>query len=86
MSLRRRWGSVDEAALPEIVFELKTWKDDTAPVVERTVERVDRLEDAVRAFEKQLASATSAVKAVLWVLGLLWTLAIAVLTFVLKGH
>jgi uncharacterized membrane protein len=86
MSSRRHWGSVDEAAMPEIVFELKTWKDDAAPVVERTVERVETLEDAVRGFEKQLASATSAVKAVLWVLGLLWTIAIAVLGFVLKGH
>lgn len=72
--------------MPEIVFELKTWKDDAEPQLERTVERVDKLEDAVRAFEKQLASATSAVKAVLWVLGLVWAVAIAVLGFVLKTH
>lgn len=72
--------------MPEVVFDLKLWKDDAEPQLERTVERVGKLEDAVRSFEKQLASATSAVKAVLWVLGLLWTIAIAVLGFVLKGH
>lgn len=86
MSPRRNWGSVDEAAVPELVFELKTWKDDAAPELERTVERVDTLEGAVRGFETQLKSATAAVKAVLWVLGLLWTIALAVLGFVLKGH
>jgi hypothetical protein len=84
VSPRRNWGSVDEAAVPGLVFELKTWKDDVAPEHERTIERVDKLEDAVRGFEKQLASATTAVKAVLWVLGLLWTLALAVLGFALK--
>jgi hypothetical protein len=86
MSSRRQWGSVDEAAVPGLVFELKTWKDDAAPVLERTVQRVDKLEDSVDEFKAQLRAATTAVKAVLWVLGLLWTLTLAGLGFWLKGH
>jgi hypothetical protein len=82
----RRWGSVDEAAMPEVVFELKTWKDDAARVLDRTVERVDTLEEAVRRFETQLASSTTAVKAVLWVLGLLWTATIALIGLWVAAH
>lgn len=72
--------------MPEVVFELKTWKDDAAPQLERHAERLDTLEDSVRDFKTELRTATTAVKAVLWVLGLIWTIAIAVLGFVLKGH
>lgn len=86
MSARRRWGSVDEEAMPEVVFDLKLWKDDAEPQLERTVERVDKLEDAVADFKTQLRAATAAVKAVLWVLGLLWTVTLAALGFWLKSH
>lgn len=86
MSTRRNWGSVDEEAMPGLVFELKNWKDDAAPVLERTVARVDKLEDSVDEFKAQLRAATTAVKAVLWVLGLLWTASMALLGFWLKGH
>lgn len=79
-----QWGKVEAARMPEIVFELKTWKDDAAPVVEKTVERVETLESAVRRFETKLESATTAIKAVLWVLGLLWTAGVVLLGFLLK--
>jgi hypothetical protein len=72
--------------MPEVVFDLKLWKDDAEPVLERTVERVDKLEDSVDEFKAQLRAATTAVKAVLWVLGLLWTASLAVLGFWLKSH
>jgi hypothetical protein len=72
--------------MPGLVFELKTWKDDAEPLLERAVERVDKLEDSVDEFKAQLRAATTAVKAVLWVLGLLWTLSVVALGFWLKAH
>ena len=70
--------------MPEVVFELKTWKDDAAPVLEETVERVGELEKSVRDFQLQLREATASIKAVLWVLGLVWTAGVVLLGFLLK--
>lgn len=82
--MRRRqesWGTIPQESMPGLLFELKQWADDTAPRIAEHEERLDTLEGSVREFKTQLREATAAVKAGVWIVGVLWAVTIVVVGF-----
>jgi hypothetical protein len=86
MSKNGEWGSVTPAAMPRVVFELKAWKDDAAPILVEHEKRLDvgdqRHEELKDLIETRFARAEGA----FWALAGVWAVLAAGVGWYLTGR